>query len=70
MALQKSLEWSCTVDWVISIVDDVLFCSISHAKLNLFCLKTFFQIIHQQVNDIADILSGQWFIENDLVQTV
>ena len=70
MALQVPFERPCAVDRVVSIVDDDLFCSVGHDKFDLFCFQTFLQILHQQVDDAADVLSGQWFIEYNLIQTV
>ena len=70
MALQVAFQRSCTVDWVIRLVDDELFGAVCQLQRNLFCLQPLLQILHQQVDDAADVLLAQRLIEDNLVQTV
>ena len=70
MALQIPLERSCTINWIIRLVDDELFGAVCQLQRNLFCLQPLLQILHQQVDDAADVLAAQRFIKDDFVQTV
>ena len=70
LALEISLERPRAVNGIVAVFDDEIFRERGDHQLQLFVFQPCGKILYQQVDDLRDILFGERFVVDDLVQPV
>ena len=70
IGLYKSLKWSCTVNFIVAVVDNKLFSAVCNNNIKLFFFQTNFKVFNKQVNNAADFALAQRFVEYNLIKSV
>ena len=68
--LQIALEWSCTIDWVISAVYDKLFCAIGNFKSQIALTQSSSQRLGEDIHNMGKVFFTQGLEAYYLVKAV
>ena len=70
MLLDEALEWACAECRVVAFVGDEGLGGLCQRDLQLLGSETLVEVGDLEIDDVADVVLGEWLEEDDLVETV